>query len=70
MKKKNIQIICNIISAVLVIAFVIKTIINYFQYDAMVNSAPFYVWILTNAMFIVVPAIIMFVIGIIIGRKH
>lgn len=69
MQKKNIRIICNIISAVLVIAFVIKTIVNYFQYDAIVNSAPFSVQILINAIFMIIPAIIAFIIGFVIDRK-
>lgn len=70
MKKKNIQIICNIISALLAIAFVIKTIINFFQYDILLNAAPFYVWILVNALFLLIPASIVFVVGIIVSRKY
>ncbi|MCU6695325.1 hypothetical protein [Laedolimicola ammoniilytica] len=70
MKKKNIQIICNIISALLAIAFVIKTIINFFQYDTLLNAAPFYVWILVNALFLLIPASIVFVVGIIVSRKY
>ncbi len=70
MKKKNIQIICNIISALLAIAFVIKTIINSFQYDTLLNAAPFYVWILVNALFLLIPASIVFVVGIIVSRKY
>ena len=68
MKKKNIQIICNIISALLAIVFVIKTIINFFQYDTLLNAAPFYVWILVNALFLLIPASIVFVVGIIVSR--
>ena len=70
MKKKNIQIICNIISALLAIAFVIKTIINFFQYDTLLNAAPFYVWILVNALFLLIPASIVCVVGIIVSRKY
>ena len=70
MKKKNIQIICNIISALLAIAFVIKTIINFFQYDTLLNAAPFYVWILVNALFLLIPASIVIVVGIIVSRKY
>ena len=70
MKKKNIQIICNIISALLAIVFVIKTIINFFQYDTLLNAAPFYVWILVNAFFLLIPASIVFVVGIIVSRKY
>ena len=70
MKKKNIQIVCNIISALLAIVFVIKTIINFFQYDTLLNAAPFYVWILVNALFLLIPASIVFVVGIIVSRKY
>ena len=70
MKKKNIQIICNIISALLAIVFVIKTIINFFQYDTLLNAAPFYVWILVNALFLLIPASVVFVVGIIVSRKY
>ena len=70
MKKKNIQIICNIISALLAIVFVIKTIINFFQYDTLLNAAPFYVWILVNALFLLIPASIVFGVGIIVSRKY
>ena len=70
MKKKSFQRICNIISIIMAIAFVIKTIINYFQYDVMVNSAPFYVWIITNAIFLIAPALIVFFIGYIVGKKQ
>ena len=69
MRKKNIRIICNTISAVLVIAFVVKTIINYFQYDAIFTSAPFTVQILINALFLIIPAIILFIIGFVIDKK-
>ena len=72
MKKISLQGICNIISLILLIVFVIKTVINYFQYDVMLNSAPFYVWIITNAVFILIPALLIFIVGCIIGkrRKH
>lgn len=70
MQRKNIRRICNILSAILVIAFLIKTIINYFQYDAIITSAPFYVCILVNAVFMIIPAIIVFIIGFIVSRKH
>jgi len=72
MKKISLQGICNIISLILLIVFVIKTVINYFQYDVMINSAPFYVWIITNAVFILIPALLIFIVGCITSkrRKH
>lgn len=70
MKKKNIQRICNVLSIILIVAFVFKTIINYFQYDALINSAPFYVWIITNALFLIIPALLIFILGYIIGKMQ
>ena len=70
MKRKTVQKICNIVSAGLVAAFIIKTVINYFQYDVLSNSAPFSAWILINAVFLIVPALVIFLIGQIIGRHR
>ena len=67
--KKNITMICNIISAVLVIAFIVKSIINYFQYDKIINSAPFSAQVLVNALYLLIPAIIVFIEGIIVKKK-
>lgn len=67
--KKNIQIACNIISVGLIIIFILKTTINYFQYDALVNSAPFSAWILINAISLILPALIIFLIGCLVGKK-
>ena len=68
--KKNITMICNIISVVLVIAFIVKSIINYFQYDKIVNSAPFSAQVLVNALYLLIPAIIVFTVGIIVKKKQ
>ena len=34
------------------------------------NSAPFYLWVLVNALFLVIPAIILFVIGFVVKKKQ
>lgn len=68
--KKNIPMICNIVSAILVIAFIVKSIIDYFQYDKIVNSAPFSAQVLVNALYLIIPAIIVFVVGIIVKKKN
>ena len=67
--KKNIPMICNIISAILVITFIVKNAIDYSQYSTTLNSAPFYVWMLVNALYLIVPAIIVFVIGIVVKQQ-
>ena len=68
--KKNIPMICNIVSTVLIIAFIVKSIVDYFQYDKIVNSAPFSAQVLVNALYFIIPAIIVFVIGIIVKKKQ
>lgn len=69
MKKANAPKICCTISIILLILFAVKTIFDYTQYQKTFTSAPFYVWILVNALIFIVPAIIAFIIGLIIKRK-
>ena len=69
MKKKKMQITFNVISICLIVAFIVKTIINYYQYNEMINSAPFYVWIIINALCLLLPALIIFIIGYINIKK-
>lgn len=69
MKKINISKICNIVSVALIIIFIIKSIIDYFQYSSIINSAPFYAWIIVNTLYFIVPAIVIFIIGIIVGKN-
>lgn len=68
--KNNIPKICNIVSVVLAVAFVIKSIVDYTRYSTTLNSAPFYVWVLVNALYLIIPAIVVLVIGIIVKNKH
>lgn len=70
MDKKLIQKICNTTSLILLVVFVIKTITDYFQYDPLINSAPFYVWIIVNALWFVLPAITALIIGLILAKKQ
>lgn len=55
----------NVISLVLIMGFIIKTIFDYGKYSSTLNSAPFYLWILVNALYFLLPALIIFVTGII-----
>ena len=66
--KQKVPMICNIVSLILLIVFVIKSIVDYTQYSTSLNSAPFYLWVLVNALFLVIPAIILFVIGFVVKR--
>jgi len=70
MKKQTIVKLCNIVSATLLFCFIVKTIIDRIQYSFALNSAPFYVWILVNTLYFVIPAIIIFLIGLILKKKR
>ena len=61
--------IFNLCSIFLILCFFIKTIVEYFQYNDQLNSAPFYLWIIVNAMMFILPAIILFIIRKIMERK-
>lgn len=68
--KQKVPMICNIVSLILLIVFVIKSIVDYTQYLTSLNSAPFYLWVLVNALFLIIPAIILFVIGFVVKKKQ
>ena len=69
MMKKIIPIICCIVSAILVIAFIIKNVTDYSHYSPTFNSAPFSAWVLANALYFILPAILVLVAGIIVKKK-
>ena len=69
MKKTMIAKVCNIISILLLICFFWKTIHDYSIYTSTLNSAPFYVWILVNGIYFLVPAAIAFAAGVVLTRK-
>ena len=70
MKKAAITKLCYIVSIVLVIFFFIKSVVDYSAYTTTLNSAPFYVWIAVNALYFLVPAVIVFSVGFIIKKKQ
>lgn len=70
MRKSNITKACNILCIILLICFIVKTIIDYTQYSSTLNSAPFYVQIIVNILCFALPAVILFIVGIIIKMKN
>ena len=69
MRKLNKTKVCYGLSVLLVIGFIINTIIDYGRYNTTLNSAPFYMWVIVNAIYFIVPALISFVVGLIIKKK-
>lgn len=62
--------ICNTISTLLFAAYVVICITDYINYNPVSTSAPYYVNILINGLFLLIPAIIVFVIGLIVRKKQ
>jgi hypothetical protein len=57
-------------TAMLMLCFLMKSIIDYFHYNLVsYNSAPFYVYILINCIYFIVTALIIFAVGIIRNKK-
>ncbi len=70
MKKINGVTLCYGLSALLFVAFMISTMIDYSRYNRTLNSAPFYVWIVVNAIYFLLPAVIAFIIGVALKKKQ
>ncbi len=66
--KKNMLRIMYILIVLLLITFGVKSVLDYMKYTE-ANSAPFYVFILVNAIVYIAPAIMIFVVAKIISRK-
>ncbi len=68
MKKISVK-VCYTVSVLLLVGFIIKTIIDYGQYKSTLNSAPFYVWVIANMVWFIVPAVVALIVGLIIKSK-
>lgn len=70
MRKENIYKLLYAVSILLIIAFVIILGADYFKYDNLNNSAPFYVFIITRIVEFVIPSIVIFIIGTTMKKKY
>ena len=70
MKKENVYRFCYFVSILLVIGFGIKLIKDWVVYNTTLNSAPFYLWVLVDGVFLLLPAAILFLIGTVLKRKN
>ena len=60
--------ICNLISVILAACFFLNTLIDYIRYS-IADSAPFSLTIMLNALVFLLPAVIIFIVGIVLKRK-
>ena len=61
--------ICYVISTTLLVAFVIKLLRDTYVYNTTLNSAPFYIWVVVDIIYFIIPAIILLVIGKVVQKK-
>ena len=69
MKKANIYKFLYVITVLLVLGFAIHTIVDACRYDSMLTSFPFYAFIIVHAVEYLVPALIVFIAGLICKKK-
>lgn len=67
---KNEVKILYIISIGLFFAFFVKTYIDYTNYNSIINSAPFSVWVMVNTIYFIVPSVILLIMGYFINKKN
>ena len=63
MKKENIYKFLYAVSIFLIIVFTIRLGVDYFKYNNLNNSAPFYTFIIIRMVEFIIPSIIVFIIG-------
>lgn len=69
MKKENIYKFLYTISMLLILAFGIRLGVDYFKYDKINNSAPFYAYIIIRAIEFLIPSAIGFIFAKLIKIK-
>lgn len=66
---RKLPLACYVVSFALVIAFIVKSIIDYTRYLESYGFAPFHVWVLVNALYLIIPAIITLIVGVIVKKR-
>lgn len=68
--KRYIYKVLYIISIIMIVFFMVMVGIDYFSYDLVNNSAPFYTFVLLRFIEFIVPSIIIFIIAEVIKKKY
>ena len=56
-------------SGLLLLGFCIQLILDYHKYKTTLNSAPFWIWILVDAVIWLIPALLAFTAGMVAKKK-
>lgn len=70
MKKENIYKFLYAVSVFCMIAFAIRLGADYFKYDGINHSAPFYVLVMERVVEFIVPSMVLFFAGKITKKKY
>ena len=70
MKKENIYKFLYAVCIFLIVGFVIRLWADYFKYDNINNSAPFYTFVIERVVEFILPSIIVFIVGKVMKKKY
>lgn len=70
MKKENIYKFLYAVCIFLIVGFAIRLGADYFKYDKINNSAPFYTFIIERVVEFILPSIIVFIVGKVMKKKY
>lgn len=70
MNKQNISRVCRWVAIIMAALFVPTVIVDWVRYNATLNSAPFYLVVIVDAITFLLPAAIFFAIHLILKSKH
>lgn len=70
MKKENVYKFLYAVCIFLIIGFAIRLGVDYFKYDKINNSTPFYTFIIERMIEFLLPSIIVFIGGKIMKKKY
>lgn len=60
---------CKVIGLLLLVGFAVQIVIDFNKYTNTLTSAPFYVWVLRDALYLGLPALMLFIAGIALKKK-
>ena len=69
MKKEKLLKTCNLIAFIFALSFLLRLARDWNVYNTTLNSAPFYVWVLADAVQYLMPAAFIFLIGRVVKRQ-
>ena len=68
MNKEKLIKICNIVAFIMALSFVLKLARDAITYHTTLNSAPFYIWVIADAVYYLMPAAFLYLIGRLVKR--